>query len=155
MCFWIPTEVVYLQCWHGWCHIKLLPSWSILCTPYNHALSLYAKPSKVHVRFAVTCHLYFWQNDQAVLRATTVIWGWNGYRNKSQHRKLTLEKNFFPVLLQGLEPTTFQSRVRRSKYWAIPTCSVLASGCQCWLLQEWIHIYPCFASWRSWRVRWL
>ena len=29
--------MVYLQCWHGWCHKKLLPSWCVLCTPYNHA----------------------------------------------------------------------------------------------------------------------
>ena len=35
--FWISTEVVYLQRWHGWCHMKLLPSWRILCTPCNHA----------------------------------------------------------------------------------------------------------------------
>ena len=34
---WISTEVVCLQCWHGWCHKKLLPSWHVLCTPYNHA----------------------------------------------------------------------------------------------------------------------
>ena len=37
VCFWISTEVVCLQCWHGWCHMKLLPSWRVLCTPYNHA----------------------------------------------------------------------------------------------------------------------
>ena len=24
--FWISTEVVYLQRWHGWCHMKLQPS---------------------------------------------------------------------------------------------------------------------------------
>ena len=41
---------------------------------------------------AVTCHLHFWQNDWDLLRATAVIRGWNGYRNKSQHRKLTPEK---------------------------------------------------------------
>ena len=35
--FWRSTEVVYLQRWHGWCHMKLLPSRHILCTPYNHA----------------------------------------------------------------------------------------------------------------------
>ena len=35
--FWISTEVVYLQRWHGWCHMKLLPSRRVLCTPYNHA----------------------------------------------------------------------------------------------------------------------
>ena len=37
VCFWISTKVVYLQRWHGWCHIKLLPSQWVLCTPYNHA----------------------------------------------------------------------------------------------------------------------
>ena len=25
--FWISTEVMYLQRWHGWCHMKLLPEW--------------------------------------------------------------------------------------------------------------------------------
>ena len=46
--------------------------------------------------------------------------GWNGYQNKSQHRKLTLEKKILPPLLQGFEPTTFRSRVQRSNHWAIP-----------------------------------
>ena len=53
------------------------------------------------------------------LRATVVTQGWNGYRNKSQHRKTTLEKiKTLPPLLQGLEPAT---RVRLSNHRAIPT----------------------------------
>ena len=52
--------------------------------------------------------------------ATAVTRGWNGYRNKSQHRKLTLEKNILPPPQQGFEPATFRSRVRRSNHWAIP-----------------------------------
>ena len=75
---------------------------------------------KVYACLAVTCHLHFWQNDRDLLRATAVTQGWNGYRNKCQHRKLTLEKKILPSLLQGFEPATFQSRVRRSNYWAIP-----------------------------------
>ena len=47
---------------------------------------------KVYVCLAVTCHLHFWQNDRDFLRATVVTRGWNGYQNKSQHRKSTLEK---------------------------------------------------------------
>ena len=39
-----------------------------------------------------TCPLHFWQNERDLLGATAVIRGWNGYRNKSQHRNLTLEK---------------------------------------------------------------
>ena len=50
---------------------------------------------------AVTCHLHFWQNDRDLLRATVVTRGWNGYRNKSQHRKSTLEKKILPPFRQG------------------------------------------------------
>ena len=53
-----------------------------------------------------------------LLRATEVTQGWNGYQNKSQHGKLTLEKK---ILQQGFEPATFRSWVRRSNHWAIPT----------------------------------
>ena len=30
----MSTEAVYLQHWHGWCHMKLLPSWSKFCVHY-------------------------------------------------------------------------------------------------------------------------
>ena len=75
---------------------------------------------KVYACLAVTCHLHFWQNDRDFLRATAVTRGWNVYRNKSQHRKSTLEKKILPPFQQGFEPATFQSRVRRSNHWAIP-----------------------------------
>ena len=54
---------------------------------------------KVYACLAVTCHLHFWQNDRDFLRATVVTRGWNGYRNKSQHRKSTLEKKILPPFL--------------------------------------------------------
>ena len=80
---------------------------------------------KVYACLAVTCHLHFWQNDRDLLRATVVTRGWNGYRNKSQHRKSSLEKKILPPFQQGFEPATFQSRVRRSNHWAIPApCSI-------------------------------
>ena len=75
---------------------------------------------KVYACLAVTCHLHFWQNDQDFLRATVVTRGWNGYRNKRQHRKSTLEKKILLPFQQGFEPATFQSWVRRSNHWAIP-----------------------------------
>ena len=78
---------------------------------------------KVYACLAVTCHLHFWQNDRDFLRATVVTRGWNGYRNKSQNRKSTLEKKILPPFQQGFEPATFQSRVRRSNHWAIPAPS--------------------------------
>ena len=88
-----------------------------------------ARFNKIHIRkmyacLAVTCHLHFWQNDRDFLRATVVTRGWNRYRNKSQHRKSTLEKKILPPFQQGFEPATFQSRVRCSNHWAIPapTC---------------------------------
>ena len=94
---------MYLQRWHGWCKMKLLPSRRVLCTPYNHAPCHFMQSHirKVYACLAVTCHLRFWQNDRGLLRATAVTRRWNGYRNKSQHRKLTLEKRILPPLLQG------------------------------------------------------
>ena len=61
----------------------------VLCTPYNHAPChlMQSHIRKVYECLAVTCHLYFWQDDRGLLRATAVTPGWNGYRNKSQHRK--------------------------------------------------------------------
>ena len=102
--------------------MKLLPSRRVLCTPYNHAPChiMQSHIRKVYACLAVTCHLHFWQNDRGLLRATAVTRGWNGYRNKSQHRKFTMEKKILPPLLQGFEPATFWSRVRRSNHWAIP-----------------------------------
>ena len=49
----------------------------------------------VHACLDVTCG-----NDRDILRATAETRGWNGNWNKSQHRKLTLEKKFLPPLLQ-------------------------------------------------------
>ena len=125
MWFWIYTKVVYLQYWHGWCHVKLLPSWHILCTPYNHAPRHFIQSyiHKVHAHLAVTCHLHFWQNDLDLLHATAVTQGWYIYQNKSQHRKLTLEKKILPPLLRGLKSATFQSWVWHCNHWAIPACA--------------------------------
>ena len=99
-----------------------MPVCQVLCTPYNHAPCHFMQSHirKVYACLAVTCHLHFWQHDWDLLRATAVTQGWNRYRNKSQHRKLTLERKILPPLLQGFEPATFQSRVRCSNHWAIP-----------------------------------
>ena len=114
----ISTEVMYLQRWHGWYHMKLLPSRRVLCTPYNHAPCHFMQShiGKVHACLAVTCHLHFWQNDRGLLRAAAVKRGWNRYQNRSQHRKLTLEKKNLRPPLQGFEPVTFQKQVRRSNH---------------------------------------
>ena len=100
-------------------HETAAVSAQVLCTPYNHALCHFMQSHirRVYACLAVTCHLRFWQNDRDLLRATAVTRGWNGYRNKSQHRKSTLEKKILP---------TFQSRVRRSNHWAIPASRIMA-----------------------------
>ena len=95
--------------------MKLLPPRRTLCvhhtTMHRFTVSLTSKPHihKVHVCLAATRHMHCWQNDWDVLRVTAVTRGWNGYRNKSQHRKLTLEKKILPLFLPGLEPETFRS----------------------------------------------
>ena len=98
--------------------LKLLPSGRVLCTPYNHAPCplMQNHIRKVHACLAVTCQLHFGLNDRDLLRVTAVTRGRNRYQNKSQHRKLTLEKKILLPLLQGFKPATFQSRVRRSNH---------------------------------------
>ena len=132
--FLAPLEISLIDWWSliqrysplSWAdslpHETAAVSAQVLCTPYNHAPChiMQSHIRKVYVCLAVTCHLHFWQNDRDLLRATAVTRGWNGYRNKSQHRKSTLENKILPPLLRGFEPTTFQSRVRRSNHWAIP-----------------------------------
>ena len=95
-------EVVYLQrC--------LLVTWLVPReTAAVSALSLYTIQSctmsrhlmqnrvrRVHACLAVNCHLHFWQNDRDLLPATAVTQGWSEYRNKSQHRKVTLDLKKF------------------------------------------------------------
>ena len=101
--------MVYLQLWHGWCHMKLLPSRRVLCTPYNHAPCHFMQSHirKVHACLAVTCHLHFWRNDRGLLRATAVTRGWNGYRNMSQHRKLPWRRKFSRRSCRDLNPRPF------------------------------------------------
>ena len=112
--FWISIEVVYLQHWHGWCHMKLQPSRRMFCVHHTtmHHVTLW-KATYVrcmHV-LAVTCHLHFWQNDRDLLCAASVTLWWNRHRNKSQHRKSPLEKNILLPFVQGFEHATFQSQV--------------------------------------------
>ena len=46
---------------------------------------------------------YFWHNNLDLLGATAALRGWNGYRNKSQYRKLSLGKKILPPLLPAIE----------------------------------------------------
>ena len=122
--FFLFTEVLHLQRY-------LVVTWlvprqtaavsaHVLCTSYNRApaysVTSFGATYRVHVCLAVTCHLLFRRNDRGLLRATAVTRGWSGYRNKSQHRKLTLQKKILPPLLRGLEPATFRSRIRRCNH---------------------------------------
>ena len=56
------------------------------------------------VCLSVTCPLRFCQNDLGLLYATVVTWGWNGYWNKSQHRKLSMEEKFIHCPCKGSNP---------------------------------------------------
>ena len=116
---WCTTDIAVLT----WLvpHETAAISAQVLCTPYNHAPCHFMQSHirKVYTCLAVTCHLHFWQNDRDLLRAAAVTRGWNGNRNKSQHRKSTLENKILLPLLQGFEPATFQSRVRRSNHCSI------------------------------------
>ena len=79
----------------------------VLCTTYNHTPCHFMQSHirKLYVYLAVTCHLHVWQNDRDLLRATAVTRGWNGYQNKSQHKRLTLEKKILPIRTRDLSIT--------------------------------------------------
>ena len=104
--------MVSLQHWHGWYHIKLLPTRCILYTLYNHAPCCFMQSHihKKHACLAVTCQLHFWQNDWDLLCATVVTWEWNRYQNKSQHKKLTLEKKLSRRSGRDLYPRPFNHK---------------------------------------------
>ena len=85
----------------------------------------------------VTCHQYFWQNEQDLLRATTVMRGWNGNWNEHQHSKLT--EYFLPSLLPGIALGTLWSKARRSTIVLSP------------LPNEWDHHY--YIHWQIWRTK--
>ena len=74
---------------------------------HQHCVPRKGSPRRVYAYLAVTCYLHFCQNDRDLLHATVVTQRWNGYQNKSPHRKLTLEKKILLPLLQGFEPETF------------------------------------------------
>ena len=108
-----PKWCTYRPAWLliGWCHVKLLPSRRVLCTPYNHAqcMSRHFMQNhirRVHARLVVTCHLHFRQHDRDLLRTTAVTRGWNGTK-MSQHRKLTLEIKFFRRSCWDSNPRSF------------------------------------------------
>ena len=109
-CFYIALFSAFKQthCARMWFYIQP-------CTMSLHESHI----RKMYACSAVTCHLHFWQNDQGLLHATAVTRGWNGYRNESA-QKVDPGEKILPPLLQGFEPVTFRSRVRRSNHWAIP-----------------------------------
>ena len=118
-----PSHFIHCCCWSLLYSAALCsradspPSRRVLCVPYNHAPChvMQRHIRRMHACLAVTCPLHFWQNGLDLLRAAAVTRGSNGYR-ESQHRKLTLEKKILLPLMPGLEPSTFQSRVRRSNH---------------------------------------
>ena len=108
--FWIPTAAVYLQrslvltslVQRETAAISARSVYTIQpCTMSRHFMQ--SQIRKVHACLTVTCHLHFWQNGWDLFRAAAVTRGWNEHRNKSQHRRLTVEKKILPRLLPGLD----------------------------------------------------
>ena len=120
--------------------MNLLPSLRVQCTPYNHAPCHFVQSHirKVYACLAVTCHLHFWQDDRDLLRATAVTRGWNGYRNRSQHRKFTLENKLFLPFPQGFEPRPFNhesgaltTELAPAPWWGTTESRVSEPGLDC------------------------
>ena len=88
----------------------------VLCTPYNRAPCHFTQSHirQVYACLAVTCYLHFWQNDRDLLRATAVTRGGRDIEIRVSAESRPWRRKFSPPLLQGFEPATFQSRIRRS-----------------------------------------
>ena len=54
--FWISTEVVYLQCWHGWCHMKLQLSWRKSCVHHTSLQPCHFMQSHIRKVYACLAH---------------------------------------------------------------------------------------------------
>ena len=94
-------------------HVLCIPTIQPCTSSQCHFIQ--SRVHRVHVCLVVTsCHLYFWQNGQDLLHAPAVTEGWNGYPNKSQHRKLTTANSPITPGLPGLKPKTFRSQVQHS-----------------------------------------
>ena len=103
---------------HG--HAKLLQSWCKFCVHYTtmHQFTVslsWIHIPRVYVCLVVTCHLHFGQNKQALLHATVVTQGWNGYRNGHQHEQNVYhEEEHSYATPAGTQPKTFWSGVWHS-----------------------------------------
>ena len=65
--------MVYLQRWHGWCHMTLLLSQRKFCVHHTTMPLYQSHIRKAYVCLTVTCHLHFWQNDWDLLHATVTF----------------------------------------------------------------------------------
>ena len=92
---WLAFYSAFLNIYQGWCHMKLLLSWRVLCTPYNHAPCHFMQNyiRHVHACLYVTCYLCFWQNDWDLFCAAAVTQGWNGSWNESAQEADPGEEN--------------------------------------------------------------
>ena len=81
----------------------------VLRTPYKHAPCHFMQSHicKVYACLAVTCHLRFLAEWLGSFTCYCGNMGVERILNKSQHRKLTLEKKILPPFQQGLEPATY------------------------------------------------
>ena len=86
-------------------HETTAVSAQVLCMPYNHAPCHFMQSHihKVYVCLAVTFHLYFWQNDQDLLCATAVTWGWNGIPKYESAQKIDPGEENSPAAPAGIQ----------------------------------------------------
>ena len=89
------------------CHLRACSVYTIEQCGSLHCHFNQSNICRVHVCVTVTCHQHFWQNDRDLLHATVVTLGWDRHRNKSQHRKLTLEKNIVSHSSGDWNPSIF------------------------------------------------
>ena len=118
---WCTYSAVCLL--HIWCHVKLLPSRSVLCTPYNHAPCHVSSCKATYVG----CHSTFGRITGIIFIyfycAIAVTRGWNGYRNKSQHKNVGPREENSPCRDSNPRPFDHESGVLTTVLSPLPISS--------------------------------
>ena len=110
--------------------------------------------SRVYACLGVTCHLHFWQNDRALLRATAVTRGWNGHRIRVSTQSRLWRRKFSRRSCRDSNSQLFdhESGAQTNKFSRLPLASycndmwVLRSQCVVQLVESNCHHFQGFVA---------
>ena len=105
---WCAHSTVWLS--HGWCFVKLLMSWCTFCVQHHFIQSHICRVHVFSGTLVEPAMCNFGTMIGIFYMSYCGVTGWNGYQNKSQHRKLTVTHTNDLLIKSGtLQSTTVLS----------------------------------------------